>query len=466
MGFIFKGTYKKLVHKLFNEESMYEHIGKIVSDKLDGKLAKFIENSKVNENRSFRQLNSILERELENNRYEHDSWRIYTPVALFAEILFHIPRLESKTVVILYNTEAIPVLHYLYNVPWENITLACVSNEQVDYCNTLFQGKIKTLLLPVTDIKDTEVLNDMKFDVVVGNPPYQDPLTPSRKLWVEFIFCANKVVRAGGICAMVTPNSWVTRPDGQKFSKVTELFTTQQLENVNLISPNTYFNIGEDIGYWILRKTLRSKDTAIFGNWHGTIKEEQIEFTGKKIIFSKDDELTSSIIDKIIKSNNKRMPWETELQSDKGIDQLLAEDIISLTKTSIFKFELFWTASQIYYTTIDTVKLGTRLVVNRSGYYFKEGLADKYMPIKNDVAVGIGGFGISFRSVHEAEAARELLAANVIRFFVDSQKTSGFNTALTKLPYFNLAMPAADLNKYFNLTQEEITYIDNYYNVK
>ena len=50
----------------------------------------------------------------------------------------------------------------------------------------------------------------MKFDVVFGNPPYQNPNSNSSsgKLWGKFVEVAFESVTEGGKVAMITPNSW------------------------------------------------------------------------------------------------------------------------------------------------------------------------------------------------------------------------------------------------------------------
>jgi len=373
---------------------------------------------------------------------------VHTPKGLVEEILSKI-ELENKTVLVLFNIEFVISLVYTYGVSPENITFYS------DHDN-------KTLMAERFGVKYcTSLDNLMKFDVVIGNPPYQDPSTPSRKIWVEMILKSFALINHNGTLCMITPNSWITRPDGQKFKKVSQLFCKYQLRYADLITPNEYFHVGEDIGFWILEPKSKYKNTIIHADWYGSIEEQEVDFRGEKIVFSNDDKIKLSIIEKILNSSKERMPFESETTSDRGIDQLISDGVISVNKTEKFSQEFFWTASQIYYTTNKISKPGIRLILNRSGYFFKEDQIDKYMPIKANVAIGIGGYGLPFNSIEEAIHARKILSSKIIRLFVEGQKTSGFNTALTKLPKFDLTMPVESLSTYFNLTQEEIDYIEN-----
>ena len=50
---------------------------------------------------------------------------------------------------------------------------------------------------------------DMQFDVIIGNPPYQDPTNPAanNKLWHKFVTQSLGLVSAGGKIKLVTPSS-------------------------------------------------------------------------------------------------------------------------------------------------------------------------------------------------------------------------------------------------------------------
>lgn len=51
----------------------------------------------------------------------------------------------------------------------------------------------------------------MKFDVVIGNPPYQGPTKASKKLWPQFISKAFELVKDGGAVYLITPTTWLNR---------------------------------------------------------------------------------------------------------------------------------------------------------------------------------------------------------------------------------------------------------------
>jgi hypothetical protein len=104
----------------------------------------------------------------------------------------------------------------------------------------------------------------MEFDVIIGNPPYQDSSTKcySKKLWMEFTFKSYELLRGGGYLALVTPQSFigVTRVPAT-FRKV---FTTESsLLKVNHDHGERFPGIGVDICSWAVQKKPYTGSTEV-----------------------------------------------------------------------------------------------------------------------------------------------------------------------------------------------------------
>lgn len=113
-----------------------------------------------------------------------------------------------------------------------------------------------------------EVKSSMKFDVVVGNPPYQSGnASKGNKLWPKFILKAFELTKDKGITALVTPTGWASGgtniPGGKGVIK--DVFKNAQVHtiNVNDITKKHFSNISIEIGYFILEKTKTTKETKI-----------------------------------------------------------------------------------------------------------------------------------------------------------------------------------------------------------
>ena len=80
--------------------------------------------------------------------------------------------------------------------------------------NTL-KGQYCAKIRGVRVVDDLEELNGMKFDVVIGNPPYQDGSkdTSYNQLWAEFFVRSFELLKDDGVQHMIHPATWATPKD-------------------------------------------------------------------------------------------------------------------------------------------------------------------------------------------------------------------------------------------------------------
>ena len=129
----------------------------------------------------------------------------------------------------------------------------------------------------------------MEFDVIIGNPPYQDSSTNcySKKLWMQFTFKAYELLKEGGYLALVTPQSFVgvTRVP----AAIRKLFTTEgSLLKVNHDHGDRFPGIGVGICSWaVLKKPYNGKTEVTSGATTKTLdirKELPTPFHKKAIL--------------------------------------------------------------------------------------------------------------------------------------------------------------------------------------
>jgi hypothetical protein len=165
----------------------------------------------------------------------------------------------------------------------------------------------------------------MKFDVVIGNPPYQDGKKKGQqnKIYNQMSKKAISLLAADGIMAFITPTSVC------KKSKRFSIIDNPKLVHVDFTADN-HFVVGINICYWILDN---SKDSinCIVKSKSGDIKN----FGRGEVIYDHGvyDELVMSIKTKI-KDHSSSPDQRMFLRNNPGPTK-------SVTKTSEFVYPLY-----------------------------------------------------------------------------------------------------------------------------
>jgi len=100
----------------------------------------------------------------------------------------------------------------------------------------------------------------MKFDFIVGNPPYQDSSHSEKKntLWRKFVELSLNICDNDGYIGFIIPSSWM----GSR-SLLEKYFLKYNLLFINKDECKKYFNIGSTFSYYILKKNNYENNTEI-----------------------------------------------------------------------------------------------------------------------------------------------------------------------------------------------------------
>jgi hypothetical protein len=190
---------------------------------------------------------------------------IFTPRLLVEKMLTGIDT-ANKKIFVLYNVEFVISLIYTYKVNPANILFYS------DHVN-------KSKMVERMGVKYTNSLGQsMKFDVIVGNPPYQDGSKDGgqNKIYNQISKTSIDLLTPTGIIAFVTPTSVL------KKSKRFSLVGQQGLKIVDFTADD-HFNVGIQICWWMIDKSYSGDVSIIHQQGSLTQPNDQVIHNYSKI---------------------------------------------------------------------------------------------------------------------------------------------------------------------------------------
>jgi hypothetical protein len=183
-----------------------------------------------------------------NEVYAHDQVKpVCVPFAsLGKEIVEKIPGLDGRILVL---SDLGLLVAVWVRKRDADITFVAHTNEQAEFARQV--GVTKILQVGYNDpVKELEKqLMGLKFDVIVGNPPYQ------KERWVDFVQTALNNCKQDGYVCMITPTNWVF--SYHKAHKM--IFANEVVIACNDVT-SSFPAIAESIGWFLLKKTIRISD--------------------------------------------------------------------------------------------------------------------------------------------------------------------------------------------------------------
>lgn len=275
---------------------------------------------------------------------------------------------------------------------------------------------------------------DMKFDVIIGNPPYQDSSNKLKavKLWPRFIEQSLKLLAPGGYLSFVTPSTWLTSRTGNG-KKVRNALTS----NFDLVSVDTtagsYFKVGVDIAQWHGKLEPYSGVTLVDGK----------PYDLREVYASSEERKLYEVFDKVLSESIEKLPLKyTNRHLQKG--QLTEEG----------EYEVHFSGPSVKRTNVDLESAGIpKLVAPWSCSYKKvfhtvnpTGIFNCWMPCSED----------------EFESYRKIWDLKVVRLLCEKyKKTCGFTPAVEYglIPNFR-GFTDADVYAKLELSAEQISLVE------
>ena len=292
---------------------------------------------------------------------------------------------------------------------------------------------------------------DMKFDVIVGNPPFSGNKTEikgtrANQLYVQFI---NKSLKMGKFVGMVLPALWTHKPGTVK----------KELHEFGLVkckSCNSFFSIEVDTCYIIAEKGYTGELTIVSENndTYSTLwkKNDPIHLNSPIIGIT--------VLDKTSREDNLSKLWarssvnRNDSKFGKGKTQ-----VVDITGSDNEELVILRTSlGETYFPGYQDWKVITNNV----------GRTNRTLGVTKIVKPGYGTtysvISLIVKSESEACALNLYINSKLVRFIINCVKNSGVNSKIlfSHIPKVDLTRTWTDTELYahFNLTQEEIDYIE------
>jgi hypothetical protein len=176
---------------------------------------------------------------------------------------------------------------------------------------------------------------DMKFDVVIGNPPYQSDNgggsfrgSTTNPLWFQITKNSINLLKKGGILSFVTPTNIVN--GGDHFTKLV-LGAEREYDLVNVdFSADDYFKVGIPICRWILKKSLTNEHNVVVNDGrildatttlkisNDTIFDEImnkiLSYDEEKLNFNQSNSYDFRSVARYLKKQNLPVEWAKDLK--------------------------------------------------------------------------------------------------------------------------------------------------------
>ena len=315
---------------------------------------------------------------------------------------------------------------------------------------------------------------NMKFDVIIGNPPYQEGGRDDQanKLWPQFVKKAYDLVEDNGHVAMITPNGWMqpTADIGKGTGKnalsiFNDIFKKNNLIVANIDSDNireTHFKgVGSTFSYYLFQKASYSGSTE-FITPTGSVQIDISKIDSLPKITSKE---SLSIVKKMVGAPFTFCDQNHGLNGVEGDTQGPVTQV--KTTKSGKKSVTYDLQHSIYHTNKNsgTYWFGEKLNPHAAKPKVIISLSGTYLPVFNNTT-GFSNMCLAVvcKTDKEANRAQSILSSKLYKFWVEMQKFSGFNPrklilTLPKLP-LSRDWTDAKIYQHFGLTQEEIDYVE------
>jgi hypothetical protein len=326
---------------------------------------------------------------------------------------------------------------------------------EIDKTNVFMMRKIfcgKIYKLNIFEGSFLDYKNNIIFDIIAGNPPYQNTDDDGKRrallnnLWSVFIDRSfNNLLKDNGYLLFITPYSWMTPGFKHK-----DIFYNNYIIYLNIKECEKYFKgVGSSFSYYLIKKTKVKRETTVICQYDKKIYESKMLIDDIFFLPTLLSDKSLSIIRKFY--NNKLA--KVSFQKSGELDHWYHKDLIGKCNKTTFKYPILHTSSHKNVCSKIKHSLAgkNKILLNTSGYL--EPIYDA------------GKYGFTEAQLYILTNNKnyvDVLNSKLYKFICKICKWSGFNSLsiFKNLPYIEKFNNDEELYDYFKLTRKEINLIE------
>ena len=329
------------------------------------------------------------------------------------------------------------------------------------YNLNLFQGSF-------FDLDTQKTWNVEKFDVIMGNPPYQeDEASGDNKLYLTFTMRSIELLKNNGLLMFVTPRNIISYllMTGKNRYKIDTLYNIKHLA---IETCGQYFkNVGSSFLWFILEKAEYTGPTRIEYMNGKTIASDTIMLSPGMKLPKTITPLDISIVSKVTSTDDvfKFKDFTFNGSSRRIRSEHIKKGVVMTTKTTTHQFPISDTINKTnpfpgklyYYTTPDDAITKHKIVLSKKGYL--QATIDK----TNQYS-----YSDNFKYIDKGDldGLYLLFTSELITYMLKQFSTNGFDkiSIISTMRYVDIKPQSTieDIYLTYGLTSDEISRIKSF----
>jgi predicted RNA methylase len=223
---------------------------------------------------------------------KNDMQNVFTPPRLIRRMLSRVNFMSNDKVLVWYNVELVIFLVREVGLRPENIYIYTNTQDKLilrnNGYNVIYQEDI--------DFDKMSKLINVKFDVVIGNPPYQKQVGPKKTeaIWPKFVDKSFEICKEGGYVSLIHPSGW-RNVDG-KFKDTQKLLLSKNIEYLEIHNEKDgmkTFGAETRYDWYVVKNVENNGNTEIKGQRSESVN---INLIGKEFIPNDSIELIYNLV--------------------------------------------------------------------------------------------------------------------------------------------------------------------------